>query len=134
MIRRGEEENGILKAKNFLERRSEAGNGWFVLGWGLRRLDRWKDGAACFEKALELGCSGSDTRNELAICLMETGDFPGARKQLEKALTEDPENVKIISNMGILALKQGLDDEAHAFFRTVLALDPDDPVARAYCN
>jgi tetratricopeptide (TPR) repeat protein len=131
-IRRGEEERGLEKIRTFLTRHPEVGNGWFILGWGLRRLARWEDGAAAFGKALELGGDNSDTRNELAICLMEMGDLKGARKELEAALREEPENVKIISNLGVLAMKNGDDDEAAAFFRTVLELEPEDPLAAAY--
>ncbi|MDR2471381.1 MAG: tetratricopeptide repeat protein [Treponema sp.] len=134
LIRRGEEKRGIAAAKEFLERRPGAARGWFVLGWGLRRLSRWEDGAACFEKAVELGCANADTRNELAICRMETGDFAEARRQLERALREDPDNVKIISNMGVLAMKEGDGEGAAAFFRTVLELEPEDPLASAFLS
>jgi tetratricopeptide (TPR) repeat protein len=132
LIRGGAEEKGILKVKEFLERRPGAGRGWFVLGWGLRRLGRWEDGEACFEKALDLGCDDANTLNELAICRMEQGDLDRAQKDLERALHLDPDNVKIISNMGILALKQEDDGRAAAFFRTVLELEPADPIARAF--
>jgi Flp pilus assembly protein TadD len=117
-----------------MERRPLVWNGWFILGWALRLLGRWSDGAAAFRKAIDLGGGNSDTRNELAICLMETGDIPGARRELEAALTEDPENVKIISNLGVLALKNGDREKAAAFFRTVLELDSDDPVAREFLD
>jgi tetratricopeptide (TPR) repeat protein len=131
-IRQGEEEKGLLKIKRFLERRYDVWNGWFLLGWALRRLGRWADGATSFGKALELGGDNSDTRNELAICLMELGDYRAARQELERALRMDPENIKIISNLGVLALKSGNDDEAAGFFRTVLDLAPEDPLAREY--
>jgi tetratricopeptide (TPR) repeat protein len=131
-IRRGDEEQGLLLIRDFLERHSDVRNGWFLLGWALRRLGRWEDGAASFRKAMELGGDDGNTRNELAICLMELGDYRAARKELEAALWEEPENVKIISNLGVLAMKQGEDDEAAGFFRTVLDLEPEDPVAREY--
>ncbi|MDR2552185.1 MAG: tetratricopeptide repeat protein [Treponema sp.] len=132
LIRRGSEELGILKAREFLERCPGAGKGWFILGWGLRRLSRWQDGAACFEKALELVLSGADLRNELAICRMELGDLPGAGEELKRALGLDPDNVKIISNLGVLALKRGDRAGAASFFRTVLELEPEDPLAAAF--
>ena len=132
LIRQGNEEAGMQKLRDFIEQRPSVWNGWFVLGWALRRLGRWEDGAAAFGRAIELGGGGSDTRNELAICLMELGDYPGARRELESALSEDPENIKIISNLGVLALKNGSDNEAAAFFRTVLELDPEDPIAKRY--
>jgi tetratricopeptide (TPR) repeat protein len=131
-VHRGETQRGLEEIRLFLEQYPGVWNGWFVLGWGLRKLSRWEDAAASFEKAAELGGGGGDTLNELAICLMEMGDLAGARKKLEAALQEEPENVKIISNLGVLAAKNGDDDEAAGFFRTVLELEPDDPVAAAY--
>ncbi|MDR2210953.1 MAG: tetratricopeptide repeat protein [Spirochaetaceae bacterium] len=132
LIRTGREEQGIRRAGEFLERRPGAGKGWFILGWGLRRLKRWKDGRACFEKALELGCDNPDTRNELAICLMEEGSLDRAEAELKKALRRNPDNVKLISNLGALALKQGREEEAEAFFRAALELDGEDPIARSW--
>jgi Flp pilus assembly protein TadD len=132
LIRQGNEEAGMRSIRDFIEKRPSVWNGWFMLGWALRRLGRWEDGAAAFAKAVELGGGGSDTRNELAICLMESGDFQGARRELESALRDDPENIKIISNLGVLALKNGSADEAAAFFRTVLELDPQDPIAKNF--
>jgi tetratricopeptide (TPR) repeat protein len=131
-IRLGEEQKGLERIRVFLEQHPRVWNGWFILGWGLRRLSRWEAAAAAFAEALELGGDTSDTRNELAICLMEQGKFQEARKHLEAALREEPENVKIISNLGVLALRRGEDDEAAAFFRTVLELDPEDPLALEY--
>jgi tetratricopeptide (TPR) repeat protein len=128
-IRRGNEQQGLVSIREFLERHSDVWNGWFTLGWALRRLGRWEDGAAAFRKAIELGGDNSDTRNELAICLMEQGGYEAARKELETALKDDPENTKLISNLGVLAMKRGDDDEAAAFFRTVLELEPQDPIA-----
>jgi Flp pilus assembly protein TadD len=92
-------------------------------------LGRWEEGAAAFRKTIELGGDNSDTRNELAICLMEQKNYAAARKELEAALREEPENVKIISNLGVLSMKKGNTDEAAAFFRTVLELKPEDPIA-----
>ncbi|MDR0597462.1 MAG: tetratricopeptide repeat protein [Treponema sp.] len=131
-IRLGEEQKGLEHIRFFLGQHPRVWNGWFILGWGLRRLSRWEEAAAAFAEALELGGDNSDTRNELAICLMEQGKFRDARKHLETALRKEPDNVKIISNLGVLALRQGEDDEAAAFFRTVLDLEPEDPLALEY--
>ncbi len=131
-IRMGEEEKGIERARDFLSRHPGVWNGWFMLGWGLRRLERWEDAIGAFRQAAELGGEGCDVRNELAICLMETGDLSGARKELEKALRLENDNLKVISNLGVVALRSGRMEEAAAFFRTVLEIDPEDPIAKRY--
>ena len=128
LVRDGREEAGLLAARGFVERRPEVWHGWFVLGWALRRLRRWDSAAAAFERAVELGGGNSDTRNELAICLMEAGNLSGARRQLEAALRDDCENAKTVSNLGALALKSGRKGEAAAFFRAALEIDPEDPL------
>jgi tetratricopeptide (TPR) repeat protein len=132
LIRQGREEEGLQTIRDFLERRPAVWNGWFVLGWALRRLGRYADGAVAFGKAVDLGGGGGDTRNELAICLMETGDFSAARRELEAALREDPDNAKVISNLGVLAMKTGARGEAAAYFRAALELDGEDPVAKHF--
>lgn len=131
-IRSGQEEAGIAKARAFLERHSEVWNAWFILGWGLRRVGSFKEASEAFRKAIEQGGDNCDSRNELAICLMETGDYPSARRELEQALRHEGENTKVISNLGVLALKEGKKDEAEGFFRTVLEIDENDQIALAH--
>ncbi|MCL2067104.1 MAG: tetratricopeptide repeat protein [Treponema sp.] len=132
LTEQGKAEEGLLLIHGFLERYPRSWHGWFVLGWELRLLGRWQDGIAALRKTIELGGTNGDTRNELAICLMETGDLAAAREELEAAHKDAPDNVKIISNLGILAVKDGRPGEAAAFFKTVLEHDSDDPIAKKY--
>jgi tetratricopeptide (TPR) repeat protein len=134
LIREGKAQEALTCIRSFIERYPLEKNGWFILGWALRILGRFKDGEAAFRKVIELGGANCETRNELAICLMESGDTNGAQRELEAALKEDPENIKIISNLGVLAAKKGEKDKAAAFFRAALEIDGNDPVARQYLN
>ena len=131
-INRGKDEDALIKIRTLIEKHPRVWNGWFLLGWALRKLKRYGDGLESLKKAEELGGTNSDVKNEMAICLMELGDLKAARKELELALREEPENIKIISNLGVLALKAGKREEADAFFRTVLELEPEDALARQY--
>ena len=133
-INRGDNEMGLLKIRDYIEKYPKVWNGWFVLGWVLRKMGRCDDGLMALKKALELGGANSDIQNEMAICLMELGDPQAARKELEFALQKEPENTKIISNLGVLAMKSNRKDEAAAFFRTVMELDPKDPLAKHFLN
>jgi tetratricopeptide (TPR) repeat protein len=139
-VNMGKTQEALVKIRSFIEKHPRFWNGWFLLGWTLRKLGRYGDGLDALKKAQELsanldselGGTNCDVLNETAICLMELGDLKSARKELERALHEEPENIKIISNLGVLALKAGKREEAGAFFRTVLELDPDDALARRY--
>ena len=144
-INSGNDEEGLVKAKKFLEKRPKAWNGWFLLGWALRKLGRYEDGLESFKKAVELGGDSGDLKNETAICLMELGDYKGAQKALEQALLKEPgtpaehtsegfphTNITIISNLGVLAMKTGDKSKAASYFRTVLELDPADPLAKSF--
>jgi tetratricopeptide (TPR) repeat protein len=131
-IRMGEEEKGLAKAREFIERHPSVWNGWFLVGWACRRLGRWDEGRKAFEKAVSLGAEGADALNELSICLLELDKFGEARRALEKALRIEPENVKVIVNLGALAFRQDKREEAAAFFRTALEIDPEDETAKKW--
>ena len=133
-IRMNHEEEGVGLARRFLETHPGAWHAWFLVGWGCRRLGRWAEGREAFEKAVALGGSGPDPLNELAICQMELGDLAVAERTLRSALEREPENTKIVSNLGVVALRRGRTEEAGGYFRTVLELDPADPVARGYLD
>ncbi|MCX7948840.1 MAG: tetratricopeptide repeat protein [Treponemataceae bacterium] len=129
-VRLGQEEEGLKKIDEFLRRHGDVWNGWFIRGWAQRRLGRWEAAKTSFERALALGGDGCDTRNELALCYIELGDYGRARKELEQALRFEGDNIKVISNLGMLALKEGKKEEAKGFFRTVLEIEPEDPLAK----
>lgn len=129
-IKMGKEDEGLQKAKAFIQSNPEVWNGWFLIGWSNRRLQRWGDGRDAFLKALELGGDEVDVLNELAICEMELGLLSESRGRLERALRKEPDNIKIISNLGVLARRQGREDEALGFFRTVLEFEPLDVLAK----
>lgn len=131
-IRMGREEEGLERIESFLKGYGGVWNAWFLKGWANRRLGRWEEGREAFERALALMTDDEDRvdpLNELSICLLELDRLPEARKRLEEALCLEPENVKIISNLGMLSLRNGKREEARRFFLAALEIEPDDPVA-----
>ncbi len=132
LICHGKEEEGLEEIRQFLLTHPMVWNAWFLLGWGLRRLERYEDAKQAFLKAQECegGDDNADTLNEMAICQMETGDYDGAKDSLIAALNIDGENTKIISNLGYLYLKLGEKEEAKKYFNIVLEIDPEDKIAR----
>ena len=145
-IRLGKEAEGLEKAERFLAENPRVWNAWFLKGWALRRLSRWDEARLAFERALELGVESDarsqgeegmplgDVYNELSICLLELDRVDEARGALEKALTREPENVKIITNLGVVAFRQGKRSEAAGFFRTALEIEPEDKTAASWLS
>ncbi|MDD3980607.1 MAG: tetratricopeptide repeat protein [Spirochaetales bacterium] len=129
-IQLGQEEKGLEKAREFIAVHPDVWNGWFLAGWALRRLGRWNQGAEAFKKAIELNSGDTDSFNELALCQTELGELGAAKASLERALRLEPENVKIIVNLGALAHRMGKTGEARGFFMSALEFDPDDALAK----
>ena len=131
-ISSGQEEKGLAEIRIFLQHNPNVWNAWFMLGWGLRRLERYDEAEKAFEKTLEFGAdANSETYNEIALCLMAKGDLSGAKENLLRALSLAPESTKIISNLGYVALRQGDTGEARKYFASALEFDPDDKIAAA---
>lgn len=132
LISGGQEEKGLKEIRAFLEKNPKVWNAWFLLGWGLRKLERWQDALKAFETSLVCGGgTNADTHNEAAICLMEIGRMAEAKAALLKALAIAPEDEKIISNLGYLCLKEGNRAEAQKYFAAALEYCPDDKIAAA---
>ncbi len=141
LINLGKDEDACQEIKKFLQKNPKVWNAWFLLGWALRRLERWEDAKASFLQAITLleqlkekEAYFADVFNELAICEMESENYSEAESCLLEALGYEPENIKVISNLGTLALKQGRREEAEAFFRTVLVINPEDKLAKQILN
>lgn len=132
LISSDQEEKGLEEIREFLLHNPNVWNAWFLLGWGLRKLERYADAEGAFQKALELGGKeNAETYNELSLCLMAKNDFYGAKENLLKALSLAPENTKIISNLGFVALKEGEIELARKYFSSVLEFEPNDAIAAA---
>lgn len=130
LISSGQEEKGLEEIRIFLQNNQKVWNAWFLLGWGLRKLERYSDAAQAFNEALKCGGDeNADTYNELSLCYIQEKDFSGAEKCLKCAFSLEPENTKIISNLGYLALAQGKKTEARQYFTAVLEYDPNDSIA-----
>ncbi len=146
LVRNGSEVEGLRKVDQFLADHPEVWQGHFLRGWALRRTGDYAEAKRAFEAVLAFHRNGDDdggaetvdraglgdTLNELAICNLELRAYAEADRNLRSALRIDPENTKIMSNMAVLALKRGALDEARRFFRTILELDPNDPLAARY--
>ncbi len=132
LIQLGKEEEALDHITRYLGNHPDVWNAWFLKGWALRRLSRYKEAEEALKRCSDLEKGHVDVFNELAICQMELEKFLESKESLKKALALEPENVKIISNFGVLALKMQNAEEAAGFFRAAHEIDPKDPVAKQY--
>ncbi|MBQ1711302.1 MAG: tetratricopeptide repeat protein [Treponema sp.] len=132
LISHGQEEKGLEQIRLFIANNPKVWNAWFLLGWGLRRLERFSDAKQAFLECLKVGGDKNpDTYNELSLCYIQEKNFDEAQKCLLKALGMEPENTKVISNLGYLALAQGDVQGARNYFQAVLEFNPKDTIAAA---
>lgn len=139
LVRDGSEQEGLRKIESFLVEHPDVWQAHFVRGWALRRSGSYAAAKSAFETVLAHATAAdqagmADTYNELAICNLELRDYAESERNLRAALQLDPENTKIMSNMGILAMKRGLLEEARRYFETIRELDPNDPLAPKYLD
>jgi Flp pilus assembly protein TadD len=131
-ISMGKEEEGIKKITRLLEKRPDFWKGWFLLGWGLRRLKRFTEAKDAFNKALQYTKPNPDLLNELAITNMELGELELSERQLKHALKLEPHNTKVISNLGVVAMKKGDNKLAKGYLKAVLEFAPHDTLAKEF--
>ncbi|BCR22143.1 tetratricopeptide repeat protein [Borrelia sp. HM] len=128
------EDEAIFKLIKLLEYHTNSWNAWFLLGWSYRRKGAYSNAKDAFLKVLSLDAENIDAMNELSICLMELFEFNDSLKYLFKALRLEPDNLKIISNLGILHLKMERREEAKKYFEIVLEYDLSNPIALKYLD
>jgi Flp pilus assembly protein TadD len=132
LIKSGKEIEGIENIREFLKSRPDDWNAWFLLGWGLRRINDFEMALEAFSRSVQTKPDEPDALNELAICQMELGRYEDCEKTLHQALAIEPENIKLLSNLGILHLKLNRTAAAHRIFESVAEKDPEDPIAKKY--
>ncbi len=127
-IQMNDEQKALVLLEAYLKDNNEVWNAWFLKGWALRRLSRFKDAENALVQALAYTKGSSDIYNELALCSLETGKAELAKMYLNTAVDLDNENITLISNLAYLHLKDEELDEARRFLELARNLDPKDPV------
>lgn len=126
-IQMGNEDKALELLRDFVKDNPKVWNAWFLTGWAHRRREEYQQGQEAFMKCLELGETSSDIYNELAICTLEVGDRELAKSYLDIALDLDPENVKILTNLAFLHLRDDEYDQARELLERARACDERDP-------
>jgi opacity protein-like surface antigen len=83
-----------------------------------------------FQAAEKLGLDTRNLRFNTAVTCYHLRRYPQARQLFENLLAADATAGRVRYNLGLVALRQGFDDEAYGHFRLV-AESTDDPVLRS---
>jgi tetratricopeptide (TPR) repeat protein len=63
--------------------------------------------------------------------LFNRGDFAAARKEYQRALAAEPQNIDALHGLAAIALKERHPETAEHFFQRILVADPRDAVAQS---
>jgi Flp pilus assembly protein TadD len=126
----GNEEQALRLIESFIANNPKVWSGWFIKGWAHRRLGDFAPAQSAFLKCLELGETNADIYNELSICAVELGDKELSKTYLEIALELDEDNVKLLSNLAFLNLRDEEYNRAHELLLKAQTIDPEDPAVK----
>jgi tetratricopeptide (TPR) repeat protein len=96
------------------------------IGAALLEQYKAKEAVESFTRALEIKPDLLIARINLSIALYYLPDADGAKREAEKALTQDPNAPQLHYILGLIARARNQFDEAIGEFQKVLKIDPDD--------
>ena len=123
-------EKALSSVDKFIAGNPRLWNGYFLKGWALRKLGRYDEAKEALLRCIELGENNGDIYNELSICELETGHAELAKEYLNSAVDLDGYNLKAISNLAFLHLRDNEFDEARYYLEKARNLADDDEIVR----
>ncbi len=113
-------------SNQFTFEKSEAAYRENNLGVALLEQYKAREAVDSFTRALQIKPDLTIARINLSIALYYLPDADGAKREAEKALSQDPNRPQPHYILGLIARSQNQSDEAIAEFQQVLKIDPDD--------
>lgn len=126
----GHYEQALSLANTFVRNNPKTWEGWFIKGWACRCLGDYADAQKSFLRCLELGEKNADIYNELSLCALEMGNKELSKNYLEIAVDLDDENVKLLTNLAFLHLRDDEYNEAYELLLRARSIDPNDPMVQ----
>lgn len=126
LIQSDKETEAFAYIEKFIEKYPESWNGFFIKGWALRKLKKYKEAIECFEKAIKYNPDSPDVYNEMGLCYMNLNIFYKSKLYFSKALKKNPEDLTIINNLALCSFKEGNKEEAIKYCEIILEFNPED--------
>ena len=85
-----------------------------------------------FRRALDLWPAHPDATHELGVALLMAGSSEDAAHTLDLASGSRPDDAGYLADAGLAQLRAGRLDEARQRLERAAAMEPTDPITRAY--
>lgn len=102
----------------------------------LRCNGQYAEAQSLLQRVLQMNPSHVNARHQMALILGFVGEFETSLTQLQALSTQYPSNQGVRYDLAMTQMMLGLQDEACANFRAILAVNPDHEEAlrqSAYC-
>ena len=126
LIRSGDFQGGCAKAEELAHSYPSFYAAYNLLGICATQRGDAQRAESFFRKSIELNSKFIDSRNNLAVNLMQRGNRPAAVAQFIGVLKLDPNNVTALYNLGKVELVSGSLGEGIKHLRRAIDLAPDD--------
>lgn len=122
----GNSDQALRLVESFIEHQRNSWNGYFIKGWALRTQQRFEEAGEAFIRCLELGEKNADIYNELSLCMAGLEQHELAKDYMEIAVELEPDNVKLLTNLAFICLRDESYEIAHELYTRATSIDPND--------
>ena len=103
----------------------------FIISLAYKSLGDLGQAKTYLEKILMIRPSQVDTLVEMALCLAQEANMPGAIDYLTRAAKLRKDDPEILCNLGMAYLHNGEEDDARYYISRAYEIDPTDEVTQA---
>lgn len=131
LVFQGKAEEGL---QDLLDLESQYPDWWnllFIISLAYKSLGDLGQAKSYLEKILITRPTQVDTLVEMALCLAQEANMPGAIDYLTRADKLKKDDPEILCNLGMAYLHNGEEDEARYYIERAYEIDPTDEVTQA---
>lgn len=131
LVFQGKVEEGL---QDLLDLESQYPDWWnllFIISLAYKSLGDLGQAKSYLEKILITRPTQVDTLVEMALCLAQEANMPGAIDYLTRAAKLKKDDPEILCNLGMAYLHNGEEDEARYYIGRAYEIDPTDEVTQA---
>lgn len=131
LVFQGKAEEGL---QDLLDLESQYPDWWnllFIISLAYKSLGNLGQAKSYLEKILITRPTQVDTLVEMALCLAQEANMPGAIDYLTRAAKLKKDDPEILCNLGMAYLHNGEEDEARYYIGRAYEIDPTDEVTQA---